>query len=813
MYQRRLAWPSEMDCNRLNSIIFETFINPFGIASYNPNAPVTDFVGRREELLQFKEQIQIVINNKISRSVKLTGPAGVGKSTLFNFLKESIEKERISASLDTEYILKDCDVLSTYFQIPDKISDFLDIWKPMLEGLRPGFEKEIGYDISLPEYIAFQIIYRMFINDREKLAEIIWKDTERPQRLHQVELKDIVDPLFSQGASAVLALQEHYSMKKRELRDAFKTSLKGRTYEIKRADNKNIINLFRVIDEDDPNNYLELILDASSEIFRTNDELIKYFNDLMRYYACSTKNQPILLIGIDEAVKADPQNYEYYYQNLGNMFVKLRNTLNDILFVFISTTEDWAEFDNVIKKGTDLQSQLGEFMYEMSLTQLDVEELAQVFKNRMNRFWENYPSQRPLEAPYYPFSENLFEYVYRYRLRDLRGTIHFLKNMWIKFKYLRKIPKFETIFESLREVRKFDATGFNPNTFKKFEWNIIKNSFNDPTRFRSNSARSSEVEKGLEHAWKCLLYENPPTITRVDNNCTIITTSGSRRPDIYLEILGNLGAEFRRKVEFQVKAYDPRGSVSSEHIKSSLELFKEQFTDFIYFIITGKGLKPDAEAAIKNLEIRYPNRIRRPILTEDQQDRLYLLALYKEITGKNLDGFSPKDLQIAKDLLSFIIGQPLEDFLSGVKRLAFRRAITDAEIISPPVIEPSPTPQTELISFDGSPEVTEVTVGRPETQVKWLVEHPRLKPYRFEASALCSYLKTRESGKYKYKFTIPTVEKNVIMPNASLSKGLFRNLVKFMKEKGYIVPEKTSFKLTAMGEEFYLAVKADHYSC
>ncbi|MBY9009040.1 MAG: hypothetical protein KGD74_04155, partial [Candidatus Lokiarchaeota archaeon] len=80
MFQRRLAWPSERDCDRLNSIIFETFINPFGIASYNPNAPVTDFVGRREELLQFREQIQIVINNKISRSVKLNGPAGVGKS-------------------------------------------------------------------------------------------------------------------------------------------------------------------------------------------------------------------------------------------------------------------------------------------------------------------------------------------------------------------------------------------------------------------------------------------------------------------------------------------------------------------------------------------------------------------------------------------------------------------------------------------------------------------------------------------------------------------------------------------------------------
>jgi len=81
----------------------------------------------------------------------------------------------------------------------------------MLEGLKPGFEVEveIGYDISLPEYIAFQIIYRMFL----KIFGIF-----------------------------------------------LKAEIKGRTYEIKRDDNKNIINLFRVIDEDDPEDYLELII-------------------------------------------------------------------------------------------------------------------------------------------------------------------------------------------------------------------------------------------------------------------------------------------------------------------------------------------------------------------------------------------------------------------------------------------------------------------------------------------------------------------------------------------------------------------------
>ena len=86
-YQSPLTWPSEKECKTINMIIFETDLNPFGIASYNPNELVSDFVGREEELNYFKEQINLVINHMISRAVRLEGPGGVGKSTLFNYLK------------------------------------------------------------------------------------------------------------------------------------------------------------------------------------------------------------------------------------------------------------------------------------------------------------------------------------------------------------------------------------------------------------------------------------------------------------------------------------------------------------------------------------------------------------------------------------------------------------------------------------------------------------------------------------------------------------------------------------------------------
>ena len=93
VFQRNLRWPMGRECIRLNKIIFETNLNPFGLAQYNPNRRVSDFVGRREELDKLKGQLNQVIQHRLSRAVRIEGPGGVGKSTLFNYLKESILNE------------------------------------------------------------------------------------------------------------------------------------------------------------------------------------------------------------------------------------------------------------------------------------------------------------------------------------------------------------------------------------------------------------------------------------------------------------------------------------------------------------------------------------------------------------------------------------------------------------------------------------------------------------------------------------------------------------------------------------------------
>ncbi|MHA1996821.1 MAG: hypothetical protein ACTSU9_01815 [Promethearchaeota archaeon] len=809
-------WPEGGVVEKLNNIVFETNHAPFGIAAYNPNSPVTDFVGRTRELATFREQISNVLHFKISRAIRLEGPAGVGKSTLFNYLKENIEKERRSTTA-TEYITKNHDIFSTYFQVPDRIADIKDIWKPMLDGLKAGFDAETGCEIGLPEYVAFKIIWKMYQNDRDAIANIIWPYAEqRPSNLHHVDFKNIINPILDDGTRFVSRIQEYYRNNKRKLRTVFKVTTEGETYEITRSDNKIITELFRVLDEDDPDDYLEQVNSASKNLFPKSDDVITFFNTLMRLYACSTGKQPLFLIGIDEVAKPGMEEKEMFFLNLAKLFVRLRNSLNYILFVFISTTEDWENYDEVINNSSDLKGQTDEFIHRMQLMQLEVSELIQVFMKRMNRFWENYSAYQSPLAPYYPFSESTFEYIYRYCRRNLRKSIHLLDKLWSQYRFKRAIPRLSTIFESMRAVRAYLNEPLATTTINRFELNIIRDAFTDPTRFNTNAKRSSAIEKGLENAWKCFLYEQPARVTRVENNPRIKTSTGDRRPDVLVELHGNRGAEYRRHIEFQVKAYGENASVDLEHIMSSLQLFKEHYTDFIYFVITGNGLKPNAEAAVKELENVYKARIRRPFIGRDKENYLFLLALYEEITGVALGSNPEDDLNFSKEILSKILGQDVTDFLIEIERLSYREPLINIEEdnsgipVTPAPITPAPITPAPITPAPITPAPIQTTLlgNGGYKGNSWLEKYPQFNTFKYELCALCSYLETRERNtRYKNKFTINTVLKNVIKPNASLDENNFKNLVKHLSSSGFIQKEKSSFMLTPVGEKLYSAVK------
>ena len=115
----------------------------------------------------------------------------------------------------------------------------------------------------------------------------------------------------------------------------------------------------------------------------------------------------------------------------------------------------------------------------------------------------------------------MFDYIYRYNHRDLRNTIVALHNIWTRFQYKRSIPRFAHTFDALRYIRSFDDNQIDASNIQKYEWDLINNYFEQSPHNKNPSARSSIIEKGLEHAWKCLQHEPLSPITYVKNNPTI----------------------------------------------------------------------------------------------------------------------------------------------------------------------------------------------------------------------------------------------------------------------------------------------------
>ncbi|MCH8908546.1 MAG: hypothetical protein IH840_15775 [Candidatus Heimdallarchaeota archaeon] len=814
--------------------IRETQLQPFGYSSYNAQEKVSDFVGRSEEISQFKQYIRLVYQKGVSQAVRLEGPLGAGKSTLFNFIKEEIEKERIDQSRPLTFLHKDVDVLSTYFRMPEGISGFRSIWQKVHEGM--SLEEETGeLGVGLAEYVGLKFISKLLELDPKIVSDILWKD-QNPPDLRYINFHEIVQQVLEHANQVIPDLQAYYNKHKKIIRRSLKVKHAGRNFELTRKDTPKIINLLRILNEDDEDNYYELINTADKSLFPTDDSVIEFFNDLRRYYICSTGKGLILLLGVDEIVKYDHAIGESFYGNLGRMFSKWRDKLHSVLFVFISTSEDWLLFDNNIIKISDLSQQIQVLLQKMTLTQLSIEDSVLVFRERMDRFWENYTSERPSSLPYFPFTSDLFEYILRFNQRNLRSSIIMLNKLWMEFRRAAHIPIIDNKLKALKFVRNYISNGIYCKEFQKFDWNIVRRYYLDAAIYKSNSKRSSDIEKGLESAWKCLLRHENTMITRVENNPIIKFGTHERRPDIIVEILGQMGEEEKRRIEFQVKAYKPGNTISYQHIKSSLELFQAGYTDLLYFIMSGE-LDNQGLNHLNKLATKFPTRIRRPPLRDYQINYQFFLAAYNAIVGWDLGENPEIDLENARYSIEKIIDQSIDELFDIVRRMPYRPLDDnlviayelDVDQLSDFYIEDEVftgsdgeqknekelsvedkgisgifhDPTDEKIILD-----EEIINESDEVPFLWVNDFQFLRDFIHEAVALVQYLMTREDNKrYRNKYTMATFRKNVIDNNVMLEFKRFSTFNDILLENNLINKIKSSFTLTQNGLLWYETVK------
>ncbi|MHA1601640.1 MAG: hypothetical protein ACTSUI_01400, partial [Promethearchaeota archaeon] len=744
-----------------------------------------------------------------------------------------------------------------YFEIQDQVLEYRNIWIPLLDTLVGNFINETGEEIGFPEYIALNIILFLLKKSPTEVGLLIWGNNLPRFDPEQIKIRDIIDPIMNNAPTIIPKLQQYFQQNARLLRKKFQVKLNDQEYTIARKDTKRITQLFRSLDEQDP--YLDQVINADSKLFPTDDDLVGFVNDLLRYFICVTHKQPILLIGMDEIAKADQLGQNEFYLQLGKLFVSLRNKLNFTLFVFISTTEDWSQYDKSLTQHSDLNNQISDFMVTMPLTYLPIEDVNLIFQKRMNEFWNRKPQIRHSLAPFYPFTENTFDFAYRFMNNDLRLAIHLLRDMWLDFKYTKKIPLYLTKFDCMRNIRQFKNSKWDLETLRRFEWTIIQQEYDKPGRFNTNSQRSSAVETALETAWRVMMNTRITSITNVENNPNIRIKGHSHRPDVVVKLNDPMGSQYRRIIEFQVKAYSPDSYVALKHIESSLTLFEQGYSDFLYFLITGRGLSPKAMERIEELRRNYPNRIRTPILNSRQKKYLDFLMLFEEILGLPMGN---QHESLVYNALNVIYNQPpevliqeiidlpardrttLEDFqpdsfshLSAISTSnnseltpnlstymapsisseATTTKIPQIQKKAPIPIDPSPITTSQpknITSIQKRADILDETSSSAfplETNTSWIKCYPYFESYKEELCGVCQYMKKREDGRYKGKFTHNVILKNVIVGNPSLSKKNYKELVKILQSNDFIYQEKTSYIFTDQGWVLYFQIKEAGY--
>ncbi|MFV2016756.1 MAG: hypothetical protein ACC656_15095, partial [Candidatus Heimdallarchaeota archaeon] len=220
-------------------------------------------------------------------------------------------------------------------------------------------------------------------------------------------------------------------------------------------------------------------------------------------------------------------------------------------------------------------------------------------------------------------------------------------------------------------------------------------------------------------------------------------------------------------------------------------------------------LDQQTQNVFNELSATYPQRIRRPVLREEQVDYEYFLACYQDIVGWSLGDNLEIDVANAKDALERIIEQPIDDFFEKVRQLTYR--VMDSSVIDTsepgdglgpffPIEDTLTGPSEEHVKqikenqegtvisgelldaplaekTDGiyDPEIT------GESEQTWIAEYSYLTGYENECTALVRFLTGRENRKnLKNKYTLSNFKKKVIDKDSLLTDARFKQFNKLL---------------------------------
>ncbi|MFX0101922.1 MAG: hypothetical protein ACFFCS_20320 [Candidatus Hodarchaeota archaeon] len=695
--------------------------SPFSRFSYDKESPIENFVGRQRELVLLSTKTYDIVERGNSLALKIAGPGGSGKSTLFGYYAQMIRTGDLFKQSYCNLDPRDVDLQVAFIDAPkgEKMTTSY-FWRSTLQYWAGGgnsFEELFAAIFVLK---SISVLWDKTTGDphkslKELMAAIIpdleytlSKGHSIDEVINYIDMPvEFLDKIYD-DASLFTDVKDIILSNLRQLQ-RHRVAVKTRGQVSLNINTEFIENLLTTLDMDMKKaTSAQENLRAEGDLISSESELITLINWILNTWEWITGKRVCFVIGIDnigylmDEIKDKGESYNSFIQTM----LQLRNSLRGFLFVLIGTNDDWSSFDSYVNGFEDYCTQLSAFLTNtIDLLGLDEKETKQALTFLISRFWTITCKFLPKNNPCYPFSPDFFSYLYNLKMKNYREILLTLDNIWRYFKTATEVEDLTEPFNMIRFVRlKLERVvprnlAFSLLTTWEKE-NILHRFEKLDSAFRAN-AQSKLVEKTLGRFLEILSEEQEPREIRLpgtDKRITFTKRDGSRCsriPDVYAQLFDDDPYANKRSFEMQVKIYGPKKEVHLAEIESDLDLLEYGKIDAVLFVMTGAGLEKKAldEIQARNLQ----DRIRNPQpLNKKGKQVLAFCTQYKDLTGAD------PSVENVCDLFSLLFNTRWDSILEMIRNTGAFTQQQPQAIPSPALPKPEPI---DLGSRSGTPSL------------------------------------------------------------------------------------------------------------
>lgn len=745
------------DKNIIDNIILRN-PSPFILQTTTKDNIPEVFVGRVDEKKIIVETIKRVVENKSCIALYIEGAGGSGKSTLYAHIFRAIKQKKYNLiGLNNDYKLD-----AVFLDAPEdpEYCNILYIYSEIMQNLgKSSFFDELSF-FTLKKLLG---VIELKYHEKSPLKDV-----------RNIEEYMTLSNTLERYEKGITLVKRFYRSIKKKDEFNFDWKFLEKLWEVLNPDFDISIHAL---------NELSGIETGKANFIKNKTDASKVFNIVTNLIGWLYDNKKVgIIIGLDNVESLLGSKKEEKFINFINMLLDFRNKISRVLLVIIGTSSTWMEFISFLKNSDYYNQFQGLFSSNnISLKFLELAQIKQIIKKHLTQLYRENSVSLPVEYSLYPFSPEAIEYLYRISAKNIRNLKIYLNDYWEEFQVRKNVEYISDAFKIMKKLKKDIA-------LDDYEVDILyRRLWSD--KIKTPGKRSTLVENALERAFEILKSDSTYNIFRVENNPQIKIKHNSKyrtvKPDIVVSLASKYNIGEIKKIEFQVKIYEAKGSVLRSHIDTSRKLLEQKKIDFVYFVTTTDFSK----SLVTELMETYPNRVGGVYpLTKSQQAYLSLLVYYEEIFQKKLNS------SYIRLLLKNGLGIDIGEFFEIIKQLP--KISQTTIMIQPKISDFRPEIKTKLL-VKNAPTIANVEIIEKETSP--IPQEMVRKDYPEVIEDILIFI-YRRTGRYKWQTTSNYLKGKITNFRDEEVKDGFKWL---KKESNFVENVSTaSIKLNENGIEF-----------